>query len=66
VVTTGGRDGQLRVIESGLTASDWIVTEGIQRAFPGAKVDPQRTTLAEAGSEPSNSGKPGAADPPAK
>jgi membrane fusion protein, multidrug efflux system len=66
VVTTGVRDGELRVIQSGLTASDWVVTEGIQRAFPGAKVDPERTTLAQAASESSNSGKPGAADPAAK
>jgi membrane fusion protein, multidrug efflux system len=55
VVTTGLRDGQLRVIESGLSPTDWVVTEGIQRAFPGAKVDPQRGQLASA--EP---GPPGA------
>jgi hypothetical protein len=29
------------------------VTEGIQRAFPGAKVDPQRGQLASTASEPS-------------
>ena len=48
IVTTGVRDGQLRVIESGLTPDDWVVTEGVQRAFPGAKVDPQRGQLASA------------------
>ena len=48
VVTTGVRDGQLRVIESGLSPGDWVVTEGVQRAFPGAKVDPQRGQLASA------------------
>jgi membrane fusion protein, multidrug efflux system len=58
VVTTGLRNGQLRVIESGLSPDDWVVTEGIQRAFPGAKVDPQRGQLASAGPEP---GKDGAA-----
>ena len=42
VVKTGARDGQLRVIESGLARDDWVVTEGVQRAAPGAKVDPQR------------------------
>jgi membrane fusion protein, multidrug efflux system len=53
VVKTGLRDGQLRVIESGLSPNDWVVTEGIQRAFPGAKVDPQRGQLASTASEPS-------------
>ena len=45
VVKTGDRQGQLRIIESGLGPDDWVVTEGIQRAFPGAKVEPQRTVL---------------------
>jgi RND family efflux transporter MFP subunit len=66
VVTTGVRDGQLRVIESGLSPDDWVVTEGVQRAFPGAKVDPQRGQLASAESEPSSAKKASAADPAAK
>jgi membrane fusion protein, multidrug efflux system len=45
IVKTGDQEGQLRVIESGLDPSDWVVTEGIQRAFPGAKIDPQRASL---------------------
>jgi RND family efflux transporter MFP subunit len=53
VVTAGVRDGQLRVIESGLKPDDWVVTEGVQRAFPGAKVDPQRGQLASADPAPS-------------
>jgi multidrug efflux system membrane fusion protein len=36
------------VIDSGLSPGDWVVTEGVQRAFPGAKVDPQRGQLASA------------------
>jgi membrane fusion protein, multidrug efflux system len=56
VVTTGLRDGQLRVIESGLSPDDWVVTEGIQRAFPGAKVDPQRGQLASAAPDPAKDG----------
>ena len=40
--------GSCRIVESGLDPGDWVVTEGLQRAFPGAKVDPQRTTLASA------------------
>jgi RND family efflux transporter MFP subunit len=63
VVTTGVRDGQLRVIESGLSPDDWVVTEGVQRAFPGAKVDPQRGQLASAEAPPSSPEKAGAADP---
>ncbi len=63
VVTTGLRDGQLRVIELGLSADDWVVTEGIQRAFPGAKVDPQRGQLASAAPDPA---KDGAAAPAQK
>ena len=65
VVKTGDRQGQLRIIESGLDPSDWVVTEGTQRAFPGAKVEPQRTELA-AEAESSGAGKPGAQDPAAK
>jgi len=55
VITTGVRDGQLRVVESGLSPGDWVVTEGVQRAFPGAKVDPQRGQLASAEPEPAAS-----------
>jgi multidrug efflux system membrane fusion protein len=66
VVKTGARQGQLRIIESGLDAGDWVVTEGTQRAFPGAKVDPQRISLAPPAAEPANPGKASAADPAAK
>ncbi|HXZ16457.1 MAG TPA: efflux RND transporter periplasmic adaptor subunit [Roseiarcus sp.] len=52
VVKTGDRQGRLRIIESGLDPGDWVVTAGLQRAFPGAKVEPQRTQLASAGGEP--------------
>ncbi|MBV8107627.1 MAG: efflux RND transporter periplasmic adaptor subunit [Hyphomicrobiales bacterium] len=65
VVKTGDRQGQLRIIESGLDPSDWVVTGGIQRAFPGAKVDPQRTELT-AEAESSGAGKTSAQDPAAK
>jgi len=66
IVKTGDREGQLRVIESGLDPGDWVVTEGIQRAFPGAKVEPQRTELTASASEPAGAGKTGAADPASK
>jgi RND family efflux transporter MFP subunit len=61
VVTTGDREGQLRVVESGLNPDEWVVTEGSQRAFPGAKVEPQRTELT-AEAEPSRAGKMNAQD----
>jgi membrane fusion protein, multidrug efflux system len=65
VVKTGDRQGQLRIIESGLDPGDWVVTEGVQRAFPGAKVEPQRTELT-AQAESSGAGKTSAQDPAAK
>jgi membrane fusion protein, multidrug efflux system len=52
IVKTGNREGQLRIIESGLDPGDWVVTEGIQRAFPGAKVDPQRTASTPVAADP--------------
>ena len=66
VVTTGQREGRLRIIESGLDPGDWVVVEGIQRAFPGAKVDPQKTDLTSLAADPSDAAKPGAADPSPK
>jgi membrane fusion protein, multidrug efflux system len=45
VVKTGQRQGQLVIIDSGLDPGDWVVTEGVQQAFPGAKVEPQRIQL---------------------
>lgn len=41
IVTTGQLEGKLRVIESGLSADDKVIIGGIQRAAPGAKVDPE-------------------------
>jgi RND family efflux transporter MFP subunit len=45
VVKTGQREGPLRVVESGLDAGDWVVTEGIQQAIPGSKVAPEKVTM---------------------
>jgi membrane fusion protein, multidrug efflux system len=61
VVKTGQTQGQLIIIESGLDPADWVVVEGIQQAFPGAKVEPQRSELKadEAGSpDDANTGAP--------
>lgn len=47
-VATGPREGQMQVVESGLTADDWVVINGIQRARPGARVTPVREEQAAA------------------
>jgi RND family efflux transporter MFP subunit len=44
-VKTGSQQGALRVIESGLDAGDWVITQGIQQAIPGAKVAPEKTDM---------------------
>jgi RND family efflux transporter MFP subunit len=64
-VKTGQRQGQLVIIESGLDPDDWVVIEGIQQAFPGAKVEPQRSELnsSEASSEDAKTSSP---NPPPK
>jgi RND family efflux transporter MFP subunit len=40
-VTTGASLGPLRVIESGLAATDKVIIDGLQRAIPGEKVAPE-------------------------
>jgi membrane fusion protein (multidrug efflux system) len=44
------RQGQLingmRVIEEGLQADEWLVVKGVQRARPGAEVDPEKIDMA--------------------
>jgi membrane fusion protein, multidrug efflux system len=54
IVKTGQRQGQLQIMESGLDPGDWVVTEGTQRAFPGAKVAPQRSELTSVAADPSD------------
>jgi multidrug efflux system membrane fusion protein len=54
-VKLGQKQGQLRIIESGLDPGDWVVTEGTQRAFPGDKVEPQRSELTAAANDPPES-----------
>jgi membrane fusion protein, multidrug efflux system len=50
-VTLGQLNNRLRVIESGLKPDDWVVTDGIQRAIPGSKVEPdkQKVSVSAAG-----------------
>jgi RND family efflux transporter MFP subunit len=35
----------MRVIKEGLRAGEWVVVKGLQRARPGAKVDPERLEM---------------------
>ena len=39
-ITLGSRQGPLRVIDSGVSASDRVIVSGLQRARPGAPVRP--------------------------
>src|SRR5580693_2291114 len=66
IVKTGQRQGQLVIIDSGLDPDDWVVLEGIQQAFPGAKVDPQRSELKSAEAGSSDDAKTIAPDPTSK
>ncbi|MGA9207439.1 MAG: efflux RND transporter periplasmic adaptor subunit [Terriglobales bacterium] len=66
IVKTGQRQGRLVIIESGLDPGDWVVIEGIQQAFPGAKVEPQRSELKSAEAGSSDDAKMSAPDPTPK
>jgi RND family efflux transporter MFP subunit len=44
-VTPGSLFGSFRAIDSGLKGDELIVINGLQRAFPGTKVDPEQITL---------------------
>jgi RND family efflux transporter MFP subunit len=44
-VEVGALIDGMRVVQKGLTADEWIVVSGIQRARPGAKVTPERIEL---------------------
>ena len=45
LIFSGGRRKDLRVVRSGVSADDWIVTKGLQRARPGGKVTPKREPI---------------------
>ena len=73
-VNLGLRVGNMRVVNEGLQASDWIIINGLQRARPGTPVKPERTTeiveakQLEASNDPaiSNSGAQLSTTTPAK
>jgi RND family efflux transporter MFP subunit len=44
-VTIGQVDNRLRVIESGIEPDDWVVIDGMQRAIPGNKVEPDKQKI---------------------
>jgi multidrug efflux system membrane fusion protein len=46
-VVLGAHIGQSRVIKEGLKPEEWVVIEGLQKLRPGAKVNPERISLAE-------------------
>ena len=41
-VKTGTTVDHMRVIEEGLTGKEWVVVNGVQKAFPGRKVTPEK------------------------
>jgi RND family efflux transporter MFP subunit len=43
-VKTGIAVGDLRVVQEGLTGNEWIITNGLLRAFPGKPVTPVKDT----------------------
>jgi RND family efflux transporter MFP subunit len=53
-VTLGDVHDELRVIKSGVTATDRIVVNGLMRAKPGAKVTPQEPGASPAGPQAKN------------
>lgn len=46
-VVLGAHIDQFRVITQGLQASDWLITEGLQKIKPGIKVTPERISLVD-------------------
>jgi len=46
-VSIGGRSGNLVAAETGLNADDWVIINGLQKARPGGKVNPQQTVIDE-------------------
>jgi multidrug efflux pump subunit AcrA (membrane-fusion protein) len=44
-VTLGPVIDDLRVVRSGVTVEDWVITKGLQRARPGSKVTAKREAI---------------------
>ena len=44
-VTTGHSQDGLTVVAKGLSESDWVIVNGVQKARPGSRVAPEQTTI---------------------
>jgi hypothetical protein len=47
-VQIGALFDSMRVIKQGLSAGDWVVVDGLQRAIPGSKVKPHKAASVSA------------------
>lgn len=47
-VRTGMALQNLQVIEEGLTGTEWVIIKGVQKAFPGRRVNPQKVDFERA------------------
>jgi multidrug efflux system membrane fusion protein len=45
-IETGSQQGRMRVVKKGVSADDWIITEGVLRTRPGATVAPDKKQIA--------------------
>ncbi len=57
-VKTGQQEGLLRVIETGLEATDWVIIEGTQQAVPGATVAPEKSQMSDSPAGTGGDAKP--------
>jgi multidrug efflux pump subunit AcrA (membrane-fusion protein) len=51
-VKTGAQKNHSYVIEEGLTGDEWVVTNGVLKAFPGRQVTPERVQPQGAAEKP--------------
>jgi RND family efflux transporter MFP subunit len=47
MVKLGSKVGGMRAIEHGVNKNDWVIVNGLQRARPGATVNPEKTTMTD-------------------
>jgi len=57
-VKTGHLDGQLQVIDEGITNKDWVVIKGLQKAVSGRTVAPQKQELRDSPAASTQSAAP--------
>jgi RND family efflux transporter MFP subunit len=67
-VKLGNLHGSLRVIQEGIGPEDWVIVNGIQRARPGATVNPSRSPMLASKESETSSGtaKPDTKTPDSK